>query len=165
MSVHDKTSIRCMHARSASTSDVKNARPTSLRPARNPTGETLHAQRHEGAAEFPRLVPGFGPGDHEPAVAAAGPYAYVASNFDATASVVDLGNTSAAPTQLTVTTPRNPGFYGSALSGKDGMLYLSADYDEAIYQFNTTTRTFVRPSTPGAGNENTRRSVCFSGLT
>ncbi|MBA8888687.1 YVTN family beta-propeller protein [Dokdonella fugitiva] len=77
-------------------------------------------------------------------LAAAGPYAYVASNFDATASIVDLADTAATPMQLSVTTPRNPGFYGSALSGKDGMLYLSADFDEAVYQFNTTTRAFVR---------------------
>lgn len=78
------------------------------------------------------------------AALAAGPYAYVPSNFNATVSVVDIGNTAATPAQFTIDTPRNLGFFGVSLSAATGMLYLSADYDEGVYQIDTATGSLVR---------------------
>lgn len=77
-------------------------------------------------------------------VLAAGPYAYVPSNFNATVSVVDVGNTSDTPSQFAIDTSRNPGFFGVALNAATGMLYMSADYDEGVYQMNTATGSLVR---------------------
>jgi DNA-binding beta-propeller fold protein YncE len=76
---------------------------------------------------------------------AAGPYAYVPSNFHDTVSVVDLADTNAPPGTFTglVGDPAqgNPGFFGVALSQADGMLYLSADYDNVVYQIDVATGT------------------------
>jgi len=78
---------------------------------------------------------------------AAGPYAYVPSNARDTVSVVDL-STSTVPTTfsnlLEDPSDGNPGFWGVALSQRDGMLYLSADYDNVVFQINTATGKTVR---------------------
>lgn len=79
------------------------------------------------------------------AALAAGPYAYVPSNFHDTVSVVDLSDTTATPVTFTglVGDPSqgNPGFFGAALSARDGMLYVSADYDNVVFQIDVATGT------------------------
>jgi len=78
------------------------------------------------------------------AALAAGPFAYLPSNGNPTFSVVDLSNTSAVPTTVTVTGTANiTAFYGVAFSAKDGMLYISDQANETLFKINTTTGATV----------------------
>lgn len=79
---------------------------------------------------------------------AAGPYAYVPSYYEDSVSAVDLSDITAMPTTFTHLlddpTQHNPAFYGVAFSAADGMLWLSADYDNSVYQVDTATGMTVR---------------------
>lgn len=73
---------------------------------------------------------------------AAGSSAYVPSNFHDTVSVVDVPTAAVTTTFANLVgdpSEGNPGFWGVALSPRDGMLYLSADYDNQVYQIDTST--------------------------
>lgn len=71
---------------------------------------------------------------------AAGPYAYLPSNDQATVSVVDVSNTAATPTTINVTGAANTtGFYGVALASKGDKLYFSDQVNETVFQINTAT--------------------------
>ena len=73
---------------------------------------------------------------------AAGPYAYLPSNDQATVSVVDVSNTAATPTTITVTgTENTTGFYGVALAAKGDKLYFSDQVNETVFQIDTATGT------------------------
>lgn len=75
---------------------------------------------------------------------AAGPYAYVPSNYDNTISVVDLWDTSAAPSLYTVTgTPSTTAFESVALHPASGMLYVSDRANETVWQVNAATGATV----------------------
>lgn len=94
-----------------------------------------------------RTLLGFAVALNSAAAMAAGPYAYVASNFQDTVSVIDVSDTHATPGMfshlLEDPSQGNPGFWGVALSPVDGMLYLSADYDNVVFQIDTRTGTTV----------------------
>lgn len=78
------------------------------------------------------------------AALAAGPYAYLPSYFRNTVSVVDLSDTAATPGTFTVSgTENNSGYYGVALSAKDGMLYISDYVNETVFQIDTATGVTV----------------------
>jgi YVTN family beta-propeller protein len=73
---------------------------------------------------------------------AAGPYAYLPSNDQASVSVVDVSNTAAMPTTITVTGAENTtGFYGAALTAKGDKLYFSDQVNETVFQVDTATGT------------------------
>ncbi|MEP7043273.1 MAG: YncE family protein [Dokdonella sp.] len=73
---------------------------------------------------------------------AAGPYAYLPSNLVNTISVVDLSDTAAIPGTFTVTgTEDVTDFFGVALSRKDGLLYISDNANETVFQIDTATGT------------------------
>lgn len=77
---------------------------------------------------------------------AADTYAYVPSNFHDTVSVVDASASAVTTTFANLVgdpSEGNPGFWGVAVSPRDGMLYLSADYDNQVYQIDTATGTTV----------------------
>jgi YVTN family beta-propeller protein len=71
---------------------------------------------------------------------AAGPFAYLPSNDQATVSVADLSNIIAAPTTITVTgVENNTAFYGVALTAKGDKLYVSDQLNETVFQIDTAT--------------------------
>ncbi|HEU4665848.1 MAG TPA: YncE family protein [Dokdonella sp.] len=71
---------------------------------------------------------------------AAGPYAYLPSSSEATVSKVDLADTAALPTAITVTgTENTTGFHGAALSSNGERLYVSDQVNETVFEIDTTT--------------------------
>ncbi|MEO7323440.1 MAG: YncE family protein [Dokdonella sp.] len=71
---------------------------------------------------------------------AAGPFAYLPSNDQATISAVDLSNTVATPTTINVNGAENmTRFYGVALAPKGDKLYFSDQLNETVFQVDTST--------------------------
>jgi len=84
---------------------------------------------------------------------AAGPYAYLPSNDQATVSAVDVSNTAATAATIAVTgTEINTGFYGVALTAKGNTLYFSDQVNETVFQVDaatgTTTHSYFVGSNP-----------------
>ncbi len=76
---------------------------------------------------------------------AAGPYAYIPSNFHNTFSAVDLSNTAAMAATYTVTgTASSTGFFGVALDARNGVLYISDDYNQTVFAVDTATGATLR---------------------
>lgn len=75
---------------------------------------------------------------------AAGPYAYLPSNFHHTISIVDLSDTTATPGVYTVDgTANTTAFEGIALHAGSGMLYVSDRGNETVFQINAKTGATV----------------------
>jgi YVTN family beta-propeller protein len=83
--------------------------------------------------------------------AAAGPFAYLASNDENTVSAVDLSNTAATPATITVggTSPQ-PDFWGVAVTPDGGMVYVSDQDNEKVHAISTATNTVAHTYVVGS---------------